>query len=165
MKRCARLFLSAACALALHAPLTHAAGGAGGSGSGPASRAVPADNDFDAGVGAIRAGNYQRGIELMGTYAARDAGNPHAWNWLGYAYRKSGDLAQALRHYEKALTLDPEHRGAREYLGEAYLMLGDLPRAEEQLAILDRLCWLPCEEYTDLKQAIASYRAKPASSP
>lgn len=165
MKRSTRLFPLLACTLALHAPALDAAGGAGGSGSGPTSRALPADNEFDAGVGAIRAGDYPRGIALMSAYAGRDVGNPHAWNWLGYAYRKSGDVAQALRHYEKALALDPEHRGAREYLGEAYLMLGDLTRAEEQLAILDRLCWLPCEEYTDLKQAIAAYRAKPASSP
>ena len=39
-------------------------------------------------------------------------------------------------------------------------MAGDLAHAEQHLAALDKLCWLPCEEYDDLKAAIADYRAK-----
>jgi hypothetical protein len=65
------------------------------------------------------------------------------------------------KHYREALRIDPKHRGATEYLGEAYLMVNDLPKAKEQLAALDKLCFFGCEEYTMLKKAIADYEAKP----
>jgi len=49
------------------------------------------------------------------------------------------------------------HRSAHEHLGEAYLVQGDLSKAEEHLATLERICLIPCEEYDDLKRAIAEY--------
>ena len=51
----------------------------------------------------------------------------------------------------------PKHRGAHEYIGEAYLALNDLANAKQHLAKLDSLCFLPCSEYTDLKKAIQEY--------
>ena len=82
-------------------------------------------------------------------------------NLLGYSYRKAKtpDFAAAARHYDAALRLQPQHRGALEYSGELYLMQGDLPRAEQRLAQLDKACRLPCEEYTDLKKEVARYKA------
>lgn len=64
------------------------------------------------------------------------------------------------RHYNEALRLEPNHRGAHEYLGEAYLMAGNLAKAKEHLEVLDRLCSVGCEEYTLLKNAVAAYEAK-----
>ena len=52
------------------------------------------------------------------------------------------------------------HRGAHEYLGELQLMRGNLEAAQQSLAALDKLCTLPCEEFTDLKKAIERYRAQ-----
>jgi len=91
-----------------------------------------------------------------------DAKNSADWNNLmGYSHRKakSPDYAAAERYYDAALALDPRHRGALEYSGELFLMLGDLPRAEQRLAALDKECFLPCSEYTDLKNAIAQFKA------
>ena len=48
-------------------------------------------------------------------------------------------------------------RSAHEHLGEAYLVQGDLIKAEEHLAVLERICLIPCDEYDDLKRAIAEY--------
>ena len=72
---------------------------------------------------------------------------------------KTGALDKAFLHYDKALAIDPKHLGAHEYLGEAYLMAGNLPKAEEHLKILDGLCFLPCDEYTKLKKVVAGYKA------
>ncbi len=82
-------------------------------------------------------------------------------NLMGYSLRKSGtpDLTAAESHYLEALRIDPKHRGALEYSGELYLMKGDLPKAEKQLAALDKVCFLPCEEYTDLKKAVQAFKA------
>jgi len=68
----------------------------------------------------------------------------------------------AFKHYGRALQLNPRHRGAHEYLGEAYLMLGNVAKAKEHLAALDRLCFFGCAEYTMLKKAVADYEAKQA---
>ncbi len=130
-----------------------AAGGSGGmfeSGS--------QDPDYTAGEAAIKAKNWPQAIASMTQVAQREPDNADAENWLGYAYRKSGDLPNAFRHYERALAINPGHRGAHEYLGEAYLQAGDLAKAEQQLAALDKLCWLPCEAYRELKEKIADFR-------
>ncbi len=90
-----------------------------------------------------------------------DSGSADWNNLMGYSHRKARtpDYAAAERYYDAALRIDPQHRGALEYSGELYLMTGDLPRAEQRLAALDKACLLPCSEYTDLKKAIAAFKA------
>ena len=82
-------------------------------------------------------------------------------NLMGYSLRKTAtpDYAGAEKYYDAALRIDPKHRGALEYSGQLYLMTGNLPKAEERLATLDKVCTLPCEEYSDLKKAVARYKA------
>ena len=78
-------------------------------------------------------------------------------NFLGYAYRKSGDLDKAFLHYDKALEINPDHKAAIEYLGEAYIANGDLTNAMVQLQKLKQLCSpIPCEELRELEQALES---------
>ena len=82
-------------------------------------------------------------------------------NLMGYSVRKgpTPDYAAAGRYYDAALRIDPTHRGALEYSGELFLILGDLPRAEERLATLDKVCTFSCEEYRDLKRSVERYKA------
>lgn len=97
-----------------------------------------------------------------------EPGNADWQNLMGYSLRKQQppDHTAAERHYDEALRLNPQHRGALEYSGELYLLTDRLPLAEARLAALDKACLLPCEEYTDLKQSIARYKAKaPAQDP
>ena len=90
-----------------------------------------------------------------------DTGSADWNNLMGYSHRKAKvpDYEAAERYYDEALRIDPKHRGALEYSGELYLMKGDLAKAEERLGTLDKACRLPCAEYTDLKKAIAAYKA------
>lgn len=82
-------------------------------------------------------------------------------NLMGFAHRKLSppDLAAAERYYDAALKIAPAHRGALEYSGELYLMKGELPRAEQRLAELARVCAGPCEEQADLKRGIDRFKA------
>ena len=82
-------------------------------------------------------------------------------NLMGYSYRKANtpDYAAAERYYDEALRIEPKHRGALEYSGELYLIKGDLATAEKRLAALDKVCFLPCADFTDLKAAIERYKA------
>jgi tetratricopeptide (TPR) repeat protein len=100
---------------------------------------------------------------------SRDDKNADAYNWLAYATRKTGDPAASLPLYQKALAIDPKHKGAHEYIGEAYLMLDNLPKAKEHLSTLNSLCVLSCGEYRDLKRAVEAYeksggKSKPTAS-
>jgi Flp pilus assembly protein TadD len=82
-------------------------------------------------------------------------------NLMGYSLRKAdaANIPEAEKFYNEALRIDPKHRGALEYSGELYLITGNLPMAEQRLATLDKACFLPCEEHTDLKRAVARYKA------
>jgi hypothetical protein len=58
------------------------------------------------------------------------------------------------------LDIDPKHRGAHEYVGEAYLLTNNLPKADEHLAALKQICGPGCEQYKDLAREIAEYKKK-----
>ena len=118
------------------------------------------DPDFAAGKKAIEARDWSAAIKSFSSAALRDTRNADIQNYLGFAYRNSGDLPSAFRHYERALVLSPRHRGAHEYVGEAYLMAGNLAKAEEHLAKLREICLVPCEEYDDLRKKVEEYRAR-----
>jgi tetratricopeptide (TPR) repeat protein len=163
--------LSAAFALAI-APEAFAAGGGGGGGGGGGMTTLTGqvstvDPQFAAGVKAIDDGRFPDAIALLQSYlGASEAheGDADAHNWLGYAYRRSGNYDAAFLQYDRALAINPKHRGAHEYMGEAYLLLGNLPQAEEHLKILDQLCWLPCTEYSQLKTKVAEYKSAHAQT-
>lgn len=129
-------------------------------GGGGWSNTPSTDPDIVKAETAIKDKNWDQAIELLNTALARDKQNADIYNLLGYAERNRGNLDAAFKHYERALLINPKHRGAHEYIGEAYLMAGNLAKAEEHLAVLDKLCFFPCQEYRDLKAAIAEYRQK-----
>jgi Flp pilus assembly protein TadD len=111
--------------------------------------------DFEFGVEAIKAKDWDKAIEHLTVYARIDPVNADAQNLLGYAYRNQKKYDLAFRHYKEALRLDPSHKGAHEYIGEAYLLVGDRAKAQEHLAALERICAKRCDEYQDLARAIA----------
>jgi Flp pilus assembly protein TadD len=90
---------------------------------------------------------------------ATDPKNAEYHNLYAYSLRKgsSPDMSLVFKHYNQALALDPKHKGAHEYIGEAYLMVKNVAKAKEHLAQLDKLCLFSCQEYRDLKAAIAAY--------
>ena len=101
---------------------------------------------------------------LLREAVARNPRSADAHNLYAFAMR-SGPAPQmdlVFRHYNDALRLDAKHRGAHEYLGEAYLMTGNLAKAREHLAILERLCGA-CDEHSKLAQAVASAETQHAA--
>ena len=136
---------------------SHADGAGGGDAPSRAVPLKPEDPDYTQATKAIKAKDFAAAIWLLEKVVARDGTNADAYNWLAYAVRRNGDPAGSLPIYQKALAIDPKHRGAHEYIGEAYLALDDMAKAKEHLATLDRLCFFPCSQYRDLKRAIEAY--------
>ena len=112
---------------------------------------------------ALEVHDYNKAVVELKTVVGRDPRNAEAQSLLGYSYRKlpSPDLARAFEHYNIALKVDPRHKGAHEYIGEAYLMERKPAEAEKHLAELEKICGnRSCEEYADLEKSIAEYKAK-----
>ncbi len=108
----------------------------------------------------VKAKDYAKAIPVLEKALTEDVRDPDANNLLGYSYRKMGNTQSALAYYQRALQLNPNHLGANEYLGQLYVELKDLPKAEERLAKLATLCPpATCEEYRDLKQSIDQAKA------
>jgi cytochrome c-type biogenesis protein CcmH/NrfG len=102
----------------------------------------------------LGAQRWEAARRLLEDHVRAEPRDADGFNLLGYSLRKLRRLDEALKAYGEALRLDPDHRGAHEYIGEAYLMLGDLQRARWHLAALERLCPLGCEELDDLRAAL-----------
>ena len=82
-------------------------------------------------------------------------------NLMGFVLRHLPvpDMERVFHHYERALALDPDHRQAREYLGEAWLMVGRQDKALEQRKAIEHLCGsTACDEWKDLHEAMERQR-------
>ena len=103
---------------------------------------------------ALKAKNYPAALaELKGMLVMYQ--NPDVYNLLGFALRKTGDQTQAMTYYKKALDFDPAHKGALEYQGELFVELGQIAKARENVAKLEKICPSGCEELEDLREARA----------
>jgi Flp pilus assembly protein TadD len=133
--------------------------------SGDLSEALAADADAVAAKEAMARKAWDVAAKHLSQALVRHPDDADLHSDLGFASRKLGDLDRAFVHYRRALAIDPRHRGAHEYIGEAYLMAGDLPGAEKHVAALRAICLLPCEELTDLEEAVGKYRAAKGLAP
>ena len=102
---------------------------------------------------------FDKSIKLLEKIAKRkDLGNKKAdvYNLLGFSYRKHSEpnLDKAFDAYQTALEANPEHLGAHEYLGELYIKLGNMNKANEMLIKLENIAGTNSMEYTKLKKAI-----------
>lgn len=125
-------------------------GGSGGGTTAKDAKPVPAKA-----IRLVESEQFDRAIEELQAFVADEQNNPDAWNWLGYSQRSTGDLDGSLRSYNKALKLDKRHLGANEYLGELYIMRGDMNKAMKQLKRLEKYCG-DCDEYKKLEEVIAN---------
>ena len=134
---------------------------AGDPGSDQWAGPAPSDPVLQKVADATRARDWPRAAAILREALAKSPDNAEYHNLYAYSLRKgpNPDMDEVFRHYEIALRLDPDNRNAHEYVGEAYLMVGRLDKAKGELAVLDRLCTLPCEQYSELKEAIGKYEA------
>ena len=88
-----------------------------------------------------------------------DPTNADAWNMLGFSRRKTGDRQGAFDAYWKCLELKPEHLGAHEYMGEAYLEEGKINEARAELAWLKKKGNMSTLETNNLSASIDKWVA------
>lgn len=135
------------------APTISQAASSGGSSS------TTTTSDFDSGKAAADSGDYAVAIVSLDKAVEADSNNADAYNLLGFSHRKLGNVEMAFENYNQALAINSKHRGANEYIGELYLELDQLDKAEEHLDRLGRSCFFACGEYKDLKEEVDEYKA------
>jgi len=116
---------------------------------------TPRDTELEKAKTAIARKDWAAAQAVLDPYTAANPRSADGFNLLGYSLRNQKKYDESLVAYKQALTLDPKHKGAHEYIGIAYVQMGQLDKAKEHLASLDKICPLSCEEYRDLKKAIA----------
>ena len=158
-----RSCLAALLAVSVIMPAGTTAFAAGGGGTGSYNAGETGSVGFRRARELVGQGNYAEAIPRLEQVALEEPDNADVFNLLGFSYRKSGDTGRAAPNYEKALQLNPKHRGALEYQGELFLMLGQPEKAEANLAKINEICWLKCDEARELENAIAVWRDKNGS--
>jgi tetratricopeptide (TPR) repeat protein len=167
----------AALTLALPLSLAMAAGGGGGGASGGGGSAggngggagtngqkltisndTTADAEYAQAQTAITQQDFQGAVSHLNNVLVSQPNNPDVLNLMGFSKRKMGDQTAAMEYYDKALSLQPNHIGANEYLGELYLELKLPAKAQERLDVLQQACG-NCEEYGELKEKIEKYKS------
>jgi tetratricopeptide (TPR) repeat protein len=114
---------------------------------------LPDKNLTDYAYALVKAGRYDEALGVLDLL--QNPNTPVALNYRGYATRKLGRLDEGIGYYLKSVTLDPHYAQVREYLGEAYVLKGDMAAAQAQLQAIKQICGAVCEEYQHLAVAIA----------
>lgn len=129
----------------------------------PTADAPAASDRMSTARAAIKVKDWKKALAELNVAVKEDPKNADAHNLYAYVNRKQAqpNLPKAFEHYKIALQLDPKHKGAHEYIGEAYLMDKNPAEAEKHLATLEKICGnKTCEEYADLAKSLADYRVK-----
>lgn len=102
------------------------------------------------------AGRYEAALGVLA--AMDDPSDDRVLTYLGFAHRKSGDLATGMAYYRQAIAQNPDNLLARSYMGQAFVETGQLRLARAELSEIrargGRMTWA----WVSLDQAIRSGR-------
>ena len=170
------LLCAAAAAAVLSIGTTASAmGGGGGGGYGGGNFAAPAAtfDDYTTARRLIHHQQYAQAIPHLENALEKHPRDADILNYLGYTHRmvgmtytdagRDGEFKMSLDYYQRALAIDPNHKGVHEYLGELYLQMHDMASAQKEQTTLASLCPSGCDERETLDKAIAAYA--PAATP
>ena len=95
---------------------------------------------------------YEKALKLLIKSNKEKPNKADTLNYLGFTTRKLGDYAGGEKYYLQGLSIEPNHNGINEYLGELYVVTNRIDLAKERLNLLESC---NCKEYTELKEIIA----------
>ena len=144
---------------------SHGAGSGDGSGDKYSDTSSIKSKNYKRGVSLIKKGKklekkgkiekakirFNKALEYLIIANDKNPDQPDILNYLGFAFRKTGDFLMAEVYYSQGLEIDPNHIGINEYLGELYIETNRIDLAKQRLEILKGCS---CEEYSELKELI-----------
>ena len=129
---------------------------AGSSSSKQEKTSTTHSKEYYKAVKLIKANKFKDAIILLETLVITNPKDADILNYLGFSYRKTGDLVKSSDYYKKALNINPKHLGALEYQGELFITLGKIDMAKANLARIDEICFTQCKELRKLEKAISA---------
>ena len=100
---------------------------------------------------------YSQAFKKLEKAYKTDKKNPDILNYMGFTTRKIGNFEQAEKYYLEGLSIEPNHNGINEYLGELYVQTNRIDKAKERLEVL-KSC--NCDEYNELELIIKNKGVK-----
>jgi len=97
---------------------------------------------------------YDTAIKKLRILEQKHPQNADIENYLGFSYRKLGELGKSSYHYKNALRINPRHIGALEYQGELFILYKQFESARRNLKLIKNICGVNCDEYKELKLAL-----------
>ena len=98
---------------------------------------------------------YKKALKLLTKANQKKPNDADTLNYLGFTTRKLGDFVNGEKYYLEGLSIEPNHIGINEYLGELYVVTNRIDLAKERLNVLNKC---NCKEYSDLKEIIEGTR-------
>ncbi len=126
---------------------------------GKYDNSTPTNVDFHRAIKLINNNKFEQALTvLLEIESKKPLGYSKAdlYNYLGYCSRKktNPDFKKAEQYYNKSLSLDPNHIGALEYLGELYYETNRYDDAIKMLSRLEKVAGKGSEEYNELFQLL-----------
>jgi predicted Zn-dependent protease len=121
----------------------------------PKQGSLTDDQIYSLGYWQAKDGKYAEALATL--RAAANPADPRIETMIGFSLRKLGRLDEAMVFYQRVLAAYPERTTTRQYLGEAFLQMGEPTKAKEQLAEIAKRCGTTCEDYQLLAEAIAKF--------
>jgi predicted Zn-dependent protease len=121
----------------------------------PKQGSLTDDQIYSLGYWQAKDGKYAEALVTL--RAAANPADPRIETMIGFSLRKLGRVDEAMASYQRVLAAYPERTTTRQYLGEAYLQMGEPAKAKEQLAEIAKRCGMACEDYQLLAEAIAKF--------
>ena len=121
----------------------------------PKDSSLNQDQIYSVGYWQAKGGEYAAALATLRT--AQDQADPRIQTMIGFSLHKLGHVDEAMGYYFKAIATRPDATTTRQYLGEAFLQIGDPARAREQLAEIGKRCGVACEDYQLLADEIAKF--------
>ena len=104
--------------------------------------------------------NFVAALNALQIESQINSSDADVWNLLGFVSRKLEKYVASEKAYKRALEIDPNHKGALEYMGELYLTLSKTKEAEDLLGKLKELCPSGCAELTSLAESFKAHGKK-----
>ncbi|MFC1584845.1 tetratricopeptide repeat protein, partial [Fibrobacterota bacterium] len=114
---------------------------------------------YKQGINAQAEKNYEKAVEYFKKSLKNEEESPECLANLGLSLRKISEnyLNEAFKHYKKALMINPKHEETLGYMGELYILQGNLLKAND---ILQQLNKLESDEAEVLKEKLDKVRAQ-----
>jgi len=116
------------------------------------------DEIYSLGYWQAKRGDYAAALATL--RSAPEATDPRVETMIGFSLRKLGRVEEAMAYYQRVLAAHPERTTTRQYLGEAFLQIGEPDKAKEQLGEIGKRCGVACEDYQLLAEEIAKFEQR-----